>query len=116
VVGMASRRARKASSVLVRGRWRRASIGELVVVAVVAEGGGALGKVAEVGLVLLFEKGVLRGEAVGHGLTFWAKSEPARAMSVPEKQAMVKAHPIEYSVIVNRLGQPLLIVLAACDC
>jgi len=24
--------------------------------------------------------------------------------------------PIEYSVIVNRLGQPLLIVLAACDC
>ena len=41
-------------------------LGELVVVAVVAESGGALGKVAEIGLVLLFEKGVLGGEAVGN--------------------------------------------------
>ena len=41
-------------------------VGELVVVAVVAEGGGALGKIAEIGLVLLFENGVLGGEAVGN--------------------------------------------------
>ena len=41
-------------------------LGELVVVAIVAESRGALGKVAQVGLVLLFEKGVLGGEAVGN--------------------------------------------------
>ena len=41
-------------------------LGEFVVVAVVAEGGGALGEVAEIGLVLLFEKGVLGGEAIGN--------------------------------------------------
>ena len=41
-------------------------IGEFVVVAVVAEGGGALGKIAQIGFVLLVEEGVLRGEAVGN--------------------------------------------------
>src|SRR5260370_3905863 len=41
-------------------------LGELVVVAVVPEGGGTLGKVAEVGLVLLLEECVLSGEAVSN--------------------------------------------------
>jgi hypothetical protein len=43
-------------------------LGKLVVVVVVAEGSGAFGKVAEIGFVLLFEKRVLRGQAVGNWL------------------------------------------------
>jgi hypothetical protein len=43
-------------------------VGELIVITVVTEGGSALGEVAEVGLVLLLEEGVLSGEAVGDGL------------------------------------------------
>ena len=42
-------------------------LGEFVVVAVVAEGGSALGKVAQIGLVLLFEKRILGGEAISNG-------------------------------------------------
>jgi hypothetical protein len=38
------------------------TVGELVVVAVVSEGGGAFGGVLEVGLVELFEESVLGGE------------------------------------------------------
>jgi len=41
-------------------------LGELVVVAVVAVGGGSLRKLPQVGLVLLVEKCVLGGDAVGH--------------------------------------------------
>jgi hypothetical protein len=41
---------------------------KLVVIAEVSEGGGALGKIAQVGLILLFENGVLGGEAVRDGL------------------------------------------------
>ncbi len=41
-------------------------LGELVVVAIVAIGRGAFGKVAEIGLVLLFEKSVLGGEAISN--------------------------------------------------
>jgi hypothetical protein len=48
------------------GEGNERVLGEFVVVAVVAEGGGALRKVAEIGLVLLFEKGVLGGETVGN--------------------------------------------------
>ena len=43
-------------------------LGELVVVAIVAIGRGALRKVAQIGLVLLLEKSVLRGYAVSNGL------------------------------------------------
>jgi len=43
-------------------------VGELVVVAIVPEGGGALGEVAQVSFVLLIEKGVLSGYAIGYGL------------------------------------------------
>ncbi len=65
-------------------------LGELVVVAIVAKGGGALGKVAEIGLVLLFEKGVLSGKPVGN----WLKvlGENATGYGEQKKQAMVKAH------------------------
>ena len=42
------------------------AVGQLVVVAVVAESSGALGKVAQIGFVLLVEKCVLGGDAVGH--------------------------------------------------
>ena len=45
---------------------RERVLGELVVVAVVAEGGGALRKVAEIRLVLLFEERVLGGDALSN--------------------------------------------------
>src|SRR5258708_13787088 len=44
------------------------TVGELVVVAVVSECASALGKTAEIGLVLLFKKRILGGEAVGDRL------------------------------------------------
>src|SRR5258708_38736617 len=50
------------------------AVGELVVVAVVSEGGSALGKIAEIGLVLLFKKSVLSGEAVGDWLGILGKN------------------------------------------
>jgi hypothetical protein len=48
-------------------------LGKLVVVAIVAEGGSTLRKVAEIRLVLLFEKCVLGGEAVGNWLDVLGK-------------------------------------------
>ena len=42
-------------------------VGELVVVAIVAEGRGALGKVAEIGFVLFIEESVLRRQSIGDG-------------------------------------------------
>src|SRR5208282_6331467 len=65
-------------------------LGEPVVVAVVAEGGSALRKVAEIRLVLLFEKGVLGGEAVGNW--FDILGEDATGYGDYEKHAMVEAH------------------------
>ena len=59
---------------------------ELVVVAVVAVGGGALGKVAKIGLVLLFEKRVLRGEAVGD--RFYLLGEDGSCEGNQQKQAL----------------------------
>src|SRR5258708_35305119 len=53
------------------------AVGELVVVAVVSEGGSALGKIAEIGLVLLFKKSVLSGEAVGDWLGIPGKNGAA---------------------------------------
>lgn len=41
-------------------------LGKLVVVAVVAEGGGALRKISQISLVLLFKKGVLGNETLGN--------------------------------------------------
>src|SRR5260370_6838165 len=51
-------------------------VGELVIVAVVAEGGGALGKVAEIGLVLLFENILLGGEGVRNWVEVLAEELP----------------------------------------
>jgi hypothetical protein len=58
VVGMASSRVRKASSVL----WNRAMASSerspsLSLISIVVEGGGALGKVPQIGLVLLVDIG-----------------------------------------------------------
>ena len=52
---------------VLRGDAGERVVGELVVVAVVADGGGALGGVLEAGLPLVFEEGVLGGDAVGYG-------------------------------------------------
>src|SRR3984885_10414310 len=41
---------------------------QLVVVAIISVGGGALGKAAELGFVIIVEEAVLRGYAVGGGL------------------------------------------------
>ena len=66
MVGMASRRARKSASVLWRWLMRASeSVVQLIVVAIVAEGRGALGEIPEIGLVLLVEERVLGGEAFG---------------------------------------------------
>src|SRR6266478_6875709 len=65
-------------------------LGELVVVSVVAESGGTLGKVAEIGFVLLFEKGVLDGQAVGHWLEVLGKDRTG--YSRDKKQTLMKAH------------------------
>src|SRR5260221_1748945 len=66
------------------------AVGELVVVAVVSEGGSALGKIAEIGLVLLFKKSVLSGEAVGDWLGILGKN--GADYGDDEKQARVMAH------------------------
>src|SRR5258708_34834648 len=50
--------------VVVLGDGVERAVGELVVVAVVSEGGSALGEIAEIGFVLLLKKSVLGGEAV----------------------------------------------------
>jgi len=43
-------------------------------ISIVAEGGGALGKVPQIGLGLLVEKGVLGGETVGDGFEILGES------------------------------------------
>jgi hypothetical protein len=43
-------------------------------ISIVAEGGGALGKVPQIGLVLLVEKGVLGGGTVGDGFEILGES------------------------------------------
>ena len=43
-------------------------VGELVVVAIVSVGGGALGKIAKIGFVLFFEESVLGGKTLGQRL------------------------------------------------
>jgi hypothetical protein len=53
--------------VALRNRLQRV-VGELVVVAIVAERRGALRKVLEITLILLFEQRILRSEANGNRL------------------------------------------------
>ncbi len=65
-------------------------IGELIVVAVVAVGGGALGRIAEIGFVLLVEKGVLGGEAVGEW--FEVIGENGAGKDHEAKQSQIMAH------------------------
>ena len=65
-------------------------VGELVIVSVVAEGRGALGKVTKIGLVLLFEKRVLSGQAVGKRLEVLGKERAG--YSDYQKQNPWKAH------------------------
>ena len=43
-------------------------VGELVVIAIIAESGGALREIAELGFVVFVEKRILRGEVVGDRL------------------------------------------------
>ena len=66
---MASSRARNDWSVLLRSAMAdERTVFEFVVVAVVAKGCGALGKILEIGLILLFEESVLCRQAFGDGL------------------------------------------------
>jgi hypothetical protein len=65
-------------------------VGEFIVVAVVAVGCGALGKVAEIGLLLLFEKRVLGGEAVGDRLEVLADDSSGKGDY--QKKILLKAH------------------------
>jgi hypothetical protein len=53
---------------------RERVVGEPVVIAVVAEGGRTLRKIAEIGFVLLVEESVLRGQAFGNGFVFLGKN------------------------------------------
>src|SRR5260221_11864378 len=66
------------------------AVGELVVVAVVSEGGSALGKIAEIGFVLLLKKSVLGGEEVGDWLGILGKD--GADSGDDEKQGLVMAH------------------------
>src|SRR5260370_42645598 len=66
--------------------------GELVVVAVVAESGSALGKVSEGGLILLLEKCVLGGHAVGNWFEVLGKD--GNGHSDYENQDLLKTHNI----------------------
>ena len=65
-------------------------VGKLIVVAVVAEGRGTLGKIAEIGLVLLFKNGVLRGDAIGYGLE--VLGEDGANEDEKKKQDLVDTH------------------------
>ena len=65
---------------------------ELIVVAVVAKSGGALGKITEIALVLLVEERVLRGEAFGERLGILGKS--GQSGDDGEKQDLGNAHRI----------------------
>jgi len=69
---------------------RKRVLGELVVVPVVTEGGGALGEVAEVRLVLFFEERVLRGDSVTKRRDVLRGD--AACDGDEEKQAVAKAH------------------------
>jgi hypothetical protein len=50
------------------------SLGELVIVSIVAKGCGALGKIAKIGLVLLVEERILSRKAVGNGFHVLGKA------------------------------------------
>ena len=63
---------------------------QLVVVAIIAEGGGALRKVPEIGLVLLIKKRVLGGKAVGDWFEILGQNGPSD--SKQDKQAPVNTH------------------------
>ena len=65
-------------------------LGKPVVVTIVAKGGSPLREVAEIGLVLLFEKGVLGGKAFGNLHGILAKGKTGRRND--KKQAVERAH------------------------
>jgi hypothetical protein len=65
---------------------------QLVVITVVAEGGGALGKIAEIGLILLVEECVLGGEAVGHGFSVLGEDGSRKQEGEDKRETGVKAH------------------------
>jgi hypothetical protein len=62
---------------------------EFVVIAVIAEGRGALGKIAQIGFILLVEQRVLGGDAVGYRLNVLGDTTRD---GEEEKQTMSKAH------------------------
>jgi hypothetical protein len=65
-------------------------VGELVIVTVVSEGGGALREVAQVGFVLFIEKGVLGGETIGE--RFEVLGESWAGQDQQEEQYFVNLH------------------------
>ena len=85
---MASSRARKTFvSLMVLRDGVEGAVRQFVVKAVVAESSGALGKVAQIGFVLLVEKCALGGDAVGH--RFDVLSEGTSGYGEYEKDALV---------------------------
>src|SRR5579859_5336478 len=75
--------------IVILGNGSEGALGKLVVVAVVAEGGGAFGKIAQIGFVLLIEQLVLGGGAVGY--RFDVLGETTRD-GEEEEQTISKVH------------------------
>src|SRR5258706_12852854 len=76
--------------VVVLGDGVERAVGELVVVAVVSEGGSALGKIAEIGFVLLLKKSVQGAAVVGDWLGILGKD--GADYGGEEKQTLGRAH------------------------
>ena len=75
---------------VVFGNGSERVVRQLVVVTIVAEGGRALRKVAEIGLVLLVENRILGGDAVGNRL--YILRESTTDYGRYKKEDWVKAH------------------------
>jgi hypothetical protein len=90
-------------------------VGELVVVAVIAEGSSALGKIAEIGFVLLVEESVLSGDAVGH--RFNVLGAHGSNNGNQKEQAFVEAHGVcrvpDGDVVARRIARERLARLTA---
>jgi hypothetical protein len=79
-------------SLVASGDSDKRIVGELVVVAIVAERAGALGRVLQIGLVLLFEKRILRSQALGRGFRVLGENGNGCRNEDDEQDALVRAH------------------------
>jgi len=68
------------------------SVAELIVVAIVSNGGGALGAVLQTELVILLEERVLGGDAVGYGGCWRSLRKGERRQGGDEERAAEDVH------------------------